>query len=116
MPSQKDMETSAPITPEPSAKPATPATPTAPAAPAATATTSPSTPSATVNPETGIQFKDECIVLVLGPKGTVHPMVQPANPAGVRIFESADAAISEVMTSRVASTRPFAVVALKGLF
>lgn len=117
MPSQKDMETSASVE---SAKPATPPTHTSSVTPAAGATTSkpaPSAPSApSINPATGVQFKDDCIVLILGPKGTVHPMIDPKSPTGVRVFEDAEAALAQVSASKVASSRPFAIIALKGLF
>jgi len=110
MPSQKDMETSAlPKAPE-SVKPATPATPTAPVQPAAPATTSSVAPSAD-------KFRDDCIVLILSPKGTVHPMVnKPGGAPGARIFENSDAAVSEVLSNKIASTNPFAIIPLKGLF
>jgi hypothetical protein len=111
MPSQKDTETSASAE---SVKPATPTTPTPAVAPAATATTS--KPSVSINPATGAQFKDDCIVLVLGPKGTVHPMIDPKNPAGIRVFENANEALGQIESSKVASTRPFAIIALKGIF
>lgn len=110
------METS--VIPE-SAKPATPPTPTASAKPADKTTSSSSAPSASapsINPATGVAFKEDCIVLVLGPQGTVHPMVAPKNPSGIRVFENSDAALSEVMASKIVSKRPFAIVALKGLF
>lgn len=106
------MGTSAPAAQ--SVKPATPATPTPSAAPAAVDTTS--KPSVSINPATGIQFRDDCVVLVLGPKGTVHPMIDPKNPAGIRVFENANEAMGQIESSKVASTRPFAIIALKGLF
>lgn len=108
------METSASVE---SAKPATPPTHTSSVTPAAGATTSKPAPSApSINPATGVQFKDDCIVLILGPKGTVHPMIDPKSPTGVRVFEDAEAALAQVSASKVASSRPFAIIALKGLF
>lgn len=43
-------------------------------------------------------------------------MIDPKSPVGARIFENPDAAVSEIMSSKAVSSRPFAVVPLKGLF
>lgn len=113
MPSQKDMETSAAI-PAESVKPATPTTPMPSAPPVVGATTSKS--SSSTPPPVTEKFQDHCIVLILSPRGSVHPMIDLNNPAGVRIFDNPDVAVTEVMSSKVASANPFAVIPLKGLF
>jgi hypothetical protein len=105
MPSQNDIKNSSP-----SAAPvqsATRPTPTAPAKPAATATTS-----------SASRFREgECILLVLSPTGTVHPVVnKPGGAGGVRIFESAEAAAVEQQTNPRLVNFQFAILPLKDLF
>lgn len=104
----------------PAAKPASPATPNLNALPVVATTTS---KSAGLVPPAGDPpvappepFREESIVLILSPKNTVHPMVEKNNPNGIRIFESAEAAASEVLGSQRLSQFRFAVIPLKGLF
>ena len=106
----------------PAAKPANHPTPTSPAPSAVEPTTSKSgglIQSAPVNSAPLAlkdPFREECIVLILSPKNTVHPVVHPTNPAGIRVFESAEAASSEVLSSKTLSKFRFTVLPLKGLF
>lgn len=113
MPSQKDMETSTSIQP---ATPAPQPTPTTNAAPAVVATTSNSSLSPAPKPTKAESFREECIVLVLSPRGTVHPMIDPKAPAGVKVYSDADMATAAVMESKLVNSLPFAVIPLKGLF
>jgi len=102
------------------AKPVNQTTPTSPAPNAAGNTSSkssglvgPAGPPPAQLPE---PFRDECIVLILSPKNTVHPVVHPTNNNSVRIFENAESAASEVLGSKTLSKYRFAVLPLKGLF
>lgn len=126
MPSQNDIKNSAPSTPAPSA---TPTTPTVSAPSAATATTSNASPSgqlkkidavlAQANRKApGVKFTaQECVLLVLTPMGTIHPVVnKPGGPVGVRVFDDAEEAMAEHSSNPRISALPFAVVGLKDLF
>lgn len=61
-------------------------------------------------------FADECVVLILSPRNSVHLVVTPTNPNQARIFANAEEAAGEVMGSKTLSKYPFTVIPLRGAF
>lgn len=105
----------------PAVKPVNPTTPTPNVASAAGNTSSKSTglvqsPAGSAPTAPAEPFREECIVLILSPRNTVHPVVHPMNNNSVRLFETAEAAASEVLGSKTLSKYRFAVLPLRGLF
>jgi len=100
MPSQQDIAATAATQTAQTAQSAKPIPPAPPAQPAAQP-----------------RFTEECIILVLSPRGTVHPFVDktPGKP-GVRIFNTAELAALELQTNVLLSSHPAAIVSLKELF
>ena len=88
-----------------------------PAAPTANPHTSTSSAKAAAVDTTSKQsvFRDECIVLVLSPRKTVHPVIDGTTQK-VRIFDNAELASVEILGSKILQSHPSAVIPLKDLF
>lgn len=118
MPSQNDIASSQPATP---ANPPTPTSNAKPAAPASTPKPPATAPLPTVAPsQLRSKFTSECIILARLPNGTVYPVIyspseRVKHPAGVRVFDDAEAAIVEMSSGKLASLN-CAIVPLKDLF
>lgn len=80
--------------------------------PTSTSVAPPAAPVSTSKPSA---FKDECIILVLSPKKTVHPFVKPG-ASGVHIFDNSELAQVEMLSNKVLQSHPSAIVPLKDLF
>lgn len=68
---------------------------------------------ATTSKQSG--FRDECIILVLSPKRTVHPFVK-SGEGGVHIFDNQELASVEMLSNKILRSHPSAIVPLKDLF
>lgn len=110
MENQKQQQPSAQPASAKSANPTTP-TPNAPSVPAPT--------SSNVEPAIPVGLpasnprkpKEECIILVKAPNGTVHPMVNPPGTVpGCRVFDTAELAILEQTTNQKLAKLPSIVV------
>lgn len=73
-----------------------------------------SNPQNPLNPFKG----SECIILVLAPNKTVHPVINKpgSGAAGIRIFDTPELASLELMNNKVLMSNPSAIVPLKEFF
>lgn len=89
----------------------------APSAPTADSNTTSKSSLSVQNPSN--PFKgSECIILVLAPNKTVHPVINKpgSGNAGIRIFDTPELAALELMNNKVLMSHPSAIIPLKEFF
>lgn len=114
MENQKPQQPSAQSTPVKSAPQTTPTVNAPSAAIATTLSAEQSVPESPVGlsaQPVNKRPKEECIILVKAPNGTVHPLVNPpGQPAGCRVFDTAELAVLEQTTNTKLAKLPSIVV------